>query len=201
MALVDYALVSLDDAKEVLSITGDAEDDKIINLINRATDIIETYCNGRRFASTTHTNEIYDGTGDYYLPLEHYPVTTLTSVERRTGDFDTPAWEALESAFYDLDDDGERGPGMVYHSGGFMEGARNYRITYTAGYTTIPNDLQQACFKLIAFLYTQTKATGMKSETLGEYSYTKADNESTLKELGLDEVLDAYRTPVVANIR
>ena len=42
--LVSYALVTLDDTKEVLDITGAAEDDKLTNLINRATDIIEKYC-------------------------------------------------------------------------------------------------------------------------------------------------------------
>lgn len=195
--LVSYSLISLDTLKEALEITGNEDDSLLRALINRATDIIESYCNGRRFISTAYTNEEYDGKGSDYLNLKHYPVTTLTSIDRRIGDFANPSWGALSNSFYKLIDDGERGPGQVYYSGKFVRGVRNYRVTYTAGFATIPNDLQQACITLVAFLKNQTKATGMKSETLGRYSYTKSDEEKDIKELGLDAILDAYRTPVI----
>jgi len=197
MTLVAYALVNLADTKETLGITDNIQDSLLTNLINRATDIIERYCNGRRFASTVYTNEEYDGKGSDYLNVKHYPITTLTSIDGRSGDFSNPNWSSLDDALYKLIDDGTSGPGQIYYSGRFIKGVRNYRVSYTAGFATIPNDLQQACITLIAFLKNQTKSTGMKSETLGRYSYTKSDEEKDIKELGLDAVLDYYRTPVI----
>jgi len=197
MAIESYALISLDDVKTLLGITDDSEDASLTLLINNASDIIESYCNDRRFASTVHTNEEYDGTGTGHLALKDYPVTTLTQVDRRSGDFKTPGWDSIEEEHIKLLDNGTDGPGQVYYSGGFSKGIRNYRVTYTAGYATIPHDLQLACLQIVAWLRNRIKSTGMKSETLGEYSYTKSDEEKNLKQLGLDEVLDKYRTPVV----
>lgn len=193
MPLHSYALTTLANVKEALGITGNTEDALLTNLINRATDIIERYCN-RRFAETTYTNEEVNGMGSYILNLKHYPITSLTAVERRTGDFASPNWDALENDMYKMLDD----EGQIYYAGGFTEGVRNYRVSYVAGYSTIPTDLEQACIMLISYIKNQTKTSGMKSETLGEYSYTKDDDlNATIKNLGLDEVLDMYRVPVL----
>lgn len=194
MTLVSYALTTLADVKEALGITDNTQDSLLTNLINRATDIIEKYCDGRRFASTDYTNEEYDGDGSHFLTLKNFPVSALTSVQRMTGDFTTPSWDTLDSSMYKyLDEEGQ-----IYYTGGFSSGIRNYRASYTAGYTTIPNDLAQACITLVSYLKNQTKSVGMKSETLGEYSYTKDDDiTASIKNLGLDEILEAYRTPKV----
>ncbi len=39
----------------------------------------------------------------------------------------------------------------------WLEGQDNYRILYTAGYATIPEDVQEACAEWVASLYWQTK--------------------------------------------
>ena len=193
MALVSYALVSLEDVKEALGITDNTKDSILTNYINRATDAIEKYCS-RRFAFDTYTNQEYDGTGTNRINLKNYPIISLTSLEERTSGFSNTSWETIDADFYkDLDNEGQ-----VYFTGGFTRGVRNYRVTYSAGYTTIPNDLQQACITLVSFFDNQTRSSGMKSETLGEYSYTKEDDiNATIKNLGLDEILNFYRNPVV----
>jgi len=195
MSLVSYALISLADLKEALSITGTSDDALLTNIINRATDIIERYCNGRRFASTTYTNEEYDGTGTNYINLKHYPITSLTAYEKNTGSLGNPNWEALESDYITyLGDEGQ----VYYELGPFERGVKNYRFSYVAGYSTIPNDLQQACITLCSYLKNVTKGTGLRSESLGEYSYTKEEDvNATIKNLGLDEILDVYKTPVI----
>jgi hypothetical protein len=196
MPLHAYALATLAEVKEALSETTTDNDALYTNLINRATDIIEKYCNSRRFLTTSYRNEIYDGTGTCYLNLRHYPITAITSLEKRTGDFASPSWDAIDTAFYTYTDDTTHGPGQVYYSGGFALGALNYRVTYDAGYATIPTDLTQACIALVTYLKTMTRSPGLKSETLAEYSYTKEDVGNMIKDLGLDLILDFYRTPV-----
>ena len=194
MPILIYALVSLADVKEALGILDNSQDSYLTNLINRATDIIEKYCNGRRFKETTYTNETYDGNGSQFLNLKHYPISAITSLQWRSGDFSSNNWDSIDSSMYTyLDIEGE-----IYYTGVFSRGIRNYRVSYTAGYSTIPNDLQQACITLISYLKNQTKTSGMKSESLGEYSYTKDDDvQATISKLGLDEILNAYRIPAL----
>jgi hypothetical protein len=41
-------------------------------------------------------------------------------------------------------------------------GIDNYRVQYQAGYSTIPNDLQEACAEWAAALFWQTKQPGRR---------------------------------------
>ena len=198
MSLVSYALTSLANLKEHLDIVDNESDTLLTNIINRSTDIIEKYCNGRRFKQTTYTNEEYDGTGTNYINLKHYPVTTLSTYEKNYGTVGDTDWDGLEGDFIKLISDSTQGPGQVFYQGGFLRGIRNYRFTYIAGYSTIPNDLDEACLELSAYLYNNRKSSGLKSETLGEYSYTRDDSiGNVIKDLGLDLVLDQYRQPII----
>jgi len=59
----------------------------IAELINRASDFINRYCN-RKFVSQTYTNEIYLGNGRTELILDQYPVTEVARViEGRANSF------------------------------------------------------------------------------------------------------------------
>jgi len=197
MPLVSYALCSLDSLKEVLGITDNSQDTLLTNIINRSTDTIESYCNNRRFKSTVYTNEEYDGTGTRYINARQYPITAVTAYEENDGSVGTTDWNALQSDYVKYIEDGH-GPGQFYHEGGFERGPKNYRFTYTAGYATIPYDLEEACLELSVWFYKQRQSMGMKSETLGEYSYTKESfTGNPIENLGLDMILEKYRMPVI----
>ena len=61
-------------------------------------------------------------------------------------------------------------------------GYQNYLIEYNAGYATIPNDLDMLCREISADLYNKGKKDRtLRSETLGDYSYTMA-NEAQLND-------------------
>ena len=48
-------------------------------------------------------------------------------------------------------------------------------VEYTAGYATVPDDLQQACIDVSKMLFLDRRRdTGMQSENLGDYSYSRA---------------------------
>jgi uncharacterized phiE125 gp8 family phage protein len=195
MPLLAYALTTLANVKAILGITAATYDDILENYIDAATEAIENYCN-RRFLSTVHTNEIYDGTGSKYLVLRHYPIITFTSAQKLISDYESNDWEDLETEWLQH----QATNGRVFYEGGFHEGFSNYRFTYTAGYVTIPNDVRDACEKLVVEWYNnRTKASGVTSERLGEYaiSYSPTVTASQIKGLGLDAILDAYRTPQV----
>lgn len=47
---------------------------------------------------------------------------------------------------------------------------------YTAGYATVPDDMEQACLEISRYIFQTRKTnTNVKSESLGDYSYTLAD--------------------------
>lgn len=197
MSLVSYALTSLSNLKEVLGITDGEQDSLLENIINRATDIIENYCNGRRFASTTYSDEEYDGTDTKYINARQWPITAVTAYEKNYGSVGTTDWNSLQSDWFKYIDDGQ-GPGQFYYEYGFNKGTRNYRFSYTAGYTTIPNDLEQACIDICVWIYKDRQTKGMKSESLGEYSYTKETfTGNVIDNLGIDLVLEKYRVATI----
>jgi hypothetical protein len=48
-------------------------------------------------------------------------------------------------------------------------------IEYTAGYSTVPEDVEQACIEVASMLYRDRRRDGnLTSESLGDYSYTRA---------------------------
>jgi len=57
----------------------------IENLINRASDMIETYC-GRKFLSRDYSPEKLNGTGRKSILLKHYPITAVSAISVGTID-------------------------------------------------------------------------------------------------------------------
>lgn len=199
MSLSPNALCSLADLKESLGITDTSKDSLLTRLINSSTAAIENYC-GRHFTVTTYTNEEYDGTGTNRLNLINYPVTALVLVERNLSVPGDPDWDELQSEFVKLVDNGTSGPGQVYYLGGFFERTRNFRVTYTAGFSPIPDDITDACIQLASYRYSTRVNSGLKSERLGEYSYERFDfsrgavSRTLFQQIGIDSYLDPYRT-------
>ncbi len=67
---------------------------------------------------------------------------------------------------------------MVYLSSVAPKGNKNIFVSWTGGYTTIPQIIQVCCAKLVGELYHEGKRDGsLQSETIGAYSWSaKADN-------------------------
>lgn len=209
MNLVAYALVTLDDTKTFLGITNNTQDEKLKMLINMATDYIESQT-GRRFVSTVHTNEEFDGSGTFNLTLNH-PIVSFTQLQVNSNFDNSDNWQTVDSSEYWIDNetgiitkissfsdfDEENENGEALSDLGFQRGKNKYRATYTSGYSTVPYDLQFACMTIVGNLL-NSGATGgaIKSESLGDHSVTYQDiNQSTGGMSGgiLEDVLSKYR--------
>jgi hypothetical protein len=60
--------------------------------------------------------------------------------------------------------------------GFFPRGHQNIEVKYTAGYSTIPDDLQQGATLAVAALFHQSKLDpNLKSEKIGDYAYVMKD--------------------------
>lgn len=200
--LKSYVWVTLNEVKEALDITTPDSDARLNGYINRATDMIENYCQ-RKFLSAAYTDEEYQGNGTYYLTLRNFPVTALTAVSFRTSsNYNAPNWDAISSNDFDIVSEGKTNAGRIASNFGFPigGGTNNFKVTYTAGYAIddIPGDLKEALVELVNYFFTNSKINpAMKSETLGNYSYTRDTagiKNGLIKTLGLDSILDMFRS-------
>jgi len=199
--ILSYALTTLADVKETLGLDAGntSKDNLIIRMINRATEEIEGYCNSRRFAETTYNNEEYDGTSTNQLILKNRPVTSTTTFvlqQRQTTENDDD-WETVDTELYFTDDNA----GVVDSLFTFQRNWNRYRVTYSAGYSTIPSDLAEACATLAAFYVDNPiTGTGVASKEEGGRKITyfapaQGLKRSTIISLGLDDVLNRYTEP------
>ena len=195
--LLDYALCTLADVKESLGIDAgnSSQNNLIIRKINQATEMIEKYCGGRRFASTTYTDEEYDATNSDQLVLKNRPITAFTYLDSRDGTTNVSSWSAVDSELY-FRDNNAGVLDLTFNASGRWN---RYRVTYTAGYATIPADLAEACVTLASYLVENaTSGTGVKKKQEGARSIEYFDpsagggNGDIFEQLNIDDILKPY---------
>ncbi|CAB4151778.1 gp6 domain containing protein [uncultured Caudovirales phage] len=202
--LLPYALTNLADVKETLDIPSSdhSKDNLIIRKINQATELIEKYC-GRRFLLTSHVNEEFDGTGIHQLILKNRPVDNTTApvenvtIQRRDSVSNEDEWSDIDTENFFIDKEA----GLLNSISPFFGGYGRYRVSYRAGYATIPADLAEACVTLASYyVLNPTSATAIKrkKEGLREVEYfdpnndSKSGGNSIIDQLGIDEILKSY---------
>ena len=207
--LVSYALTTVADVKETLGISaGDTtKDNLIIRKINQATDMIESWCGydtDHHIKSQTYTNERYLGTGTNELVLKARPVTAVSDFGQATTTENDSDFDTVETDLYFT----EQNSGMLRTNFSLYPSPQFYRVSYTAGYTTIPSDIAEACATLAAFLVDNAQTgSGVKRKTEGSRSIEYFDisqnagstkSNSIIDTLGLDDVLSRYMMPSLA---
>lgn len=199
--LQTWALTTVADVKELLGIDAGntTKNNLIIRKINQATAIIERYCGkgpDEHFASTTYTNQEYDSPQTDQLVLRNRPITAISSFQYRDTSDNTDNWTTFESVDW-FNNSGSLPAGVIDLTFRLWGGYNSYRISYTAGYTTIPDDLAEAAAMLAAYLVDNpTTGAGVKSKQQGpkKIEYFEGQvSQSLVEQLGLDETLDSYR--------
>lgn len=162
MALTTAAAV-----KAYKPITGTELDALIGALVDRASAAVETYLS-RKIESQAHV-EIRDGNGGRSMMLEQYPVTAVSAVSVDgqpipQGGFGVAGWRLA-------------GRSLVLEGYRFARGDANIQIDYTAGYSTVPADIEQACIETILLALERRSHIDVSSKSLaGEtVSFITAD--------------------------
>jgi len=162
MALSDYALVTVAEAKVYLKINNSDSDAVLEALVETATRKTEDYC-GTRWVSR-EIAETHIGQGEKYLYLYRMPITEITSVT-----IDDVAYTSYTERL---------SIGMLY---GLWEKLSEIVVTYTAGYiasrstavATIP-DAVIAVMQCVAIWYnnslslTSENISGVNSVSYGQ---------------------------------
>jgi len=167
MAVDADALTSLANVRAYLDLGVSTYDTMLEDFIDRVTDQFETYCS-RYFKAADYT-EYLDGKGLNILFPKQWPINSVASI------YDDSDWAWGETTVIDSDD--YRIVDDIYvqlKSSVFTKYIQNIKITYNAGYTTIPEDLEQAAIEQVAWLFrkNQGQLEGVTSKSLGDGSIT-----------------------------
>ena len=141
-------LVSLADMKTYLGITGTTWDAFLTEQLQLVSDTVEAYC-GRKFESATYVQTFYSDDYTYPvkdIPLFHYPVTSIVSVEE-----DTTA----------ITDFRIHGPtGTITNTCGWFNSGKELAVEYVAGFSTIPTVIQSVVKSIVEERYNK-KTSGV----------------------------------------
>jgi hypothetical protein len=135
------------------------DDGLLTRLITAASRFIQSWLN-RQLASGDW-QEVRDGTGGQRLAFANFPVSAVLAL----------SIDGLEIP--PASSDGGYGAGFVFtptelalRGYVFTRRAQNVIVTYTAGFTTIPPDIAQACIELVCLRYRERTRIGEVSRSL-----------------------------------
>lgn len=174
------ALVTLQDVKRYLGVTGTEHDVELTRFIGAVSRYVETYT--QRILPVSDHAERHSGAGVGHLFVANWPIIAVTAVTGEQGPVvvvNDPAGWAIGK--------------VTMYSGVFPIGSI-YRVEYRAGYAVIPEDISLAVMECIAFHFRRSidgNRVGVQSRSFdgGSTSYLQ-----TLPETAM-EVFNAYRSP------
>jgi hypothetical protein len=178
------ALITAAEARDLIpGLTGTGQDARLDEYIAAAGALMAAFVGfppasagvDPTLEDTTYT-EYYDGEGGLTLRLDLYPVLSVTSV------YDDPnraygADTLVSSSDYDLD--GRRGllllkPNAAH--GAWSDGElRAIKVTFVAGFATVPSSIKRACAQEAKRLLTARATQGQASASKGGQSVSFRD--------------------------
>jgi hypothetical protein len=164
------------------------DDGLLTRLITAASQYIQSWLS--RTIALAGYAEVRDGTGGESLQFACFPVVEVQSLT--IGGQTIPRAASTQSAGYVFS------PTQLFVRGySFNRGVQNVAFFYTAGYSSIPADIAQACIELVALRYRERTRIGEVSKSLGgaeTVTYAQKDMSDAIKTL-----LQQYRMviPVV----
>jgi hypothetical protein len=186
MPVGTYVLCNLDEVKQYYGMTGasSGEDLLLEDLIDQFTEIFEVYCN-RKFKSREFT-EYHDGNGTRHLTPDQYPIITISGIWSSTN-WDWDSDTLIDSDTYTI----KNTRSIIMKSIIFPKWDNlNVKIIYTAGYSSIPEDLKLSCIEEVIRAYKNRKGVDVLAKTAPDGSitrYTKDLMPTTLR------VLNSYK--------
>jgi hypothetical protein len=141
-------LVTLAEYKAYAGITSTNQDAEINAIIPKVSQLVKSFCR-RTFVDYVNDSkeEIFSG-GWNKLYLKEYPILSITSVESST-DYGATYTELVE--FTDYAVDMEDGTIVCMNVTEFPKYTNGYKVTYTAGYESLPEDLKLAVLDLVTY--------------------------------------------------
>lgn len=146
---------------------GTSDLDLMQRLITAASVAIQNYINFD-IISQSYT-DYYDGTGGRVMVLSQNPITAVASVT--IGSQIVPAGSSTVCGFYF---DNTR---LILNGYSFCRGIANVAVTYTAGYATVPPDIEQFCIGTVQYWLNDRQRGGEVSRSMGGQTITYSQKD------------------------
>lgn len=173
---------SLDKVKEFAKITNTDDDDLLERLVTAASGFMSDYVD-RDLLAAEHSYS-GRGTGATRLSLPEYPVTEILFVKANGRTI--PASVNYLSG-YRFDEFGVDLVGYCFPKGSIVE------VSYVAGLTELPSEVEQCCVELALLLYRNQQRIGKSSEGIQGQTIGYLTTELPLT---IKMVLDSYKKKV-----
>ena len=155
-------LITTDEYKAYMGISSTEQDDKINLLVPIVSAIARSICFRTFNYYVDDANiEIYNG-GHPELIMDEYPTLSVSSVEYST-DYGNTYITLVEFVDYVID---KKAATIVAITTPWTFMLNGYRVTYNAGYETIPTDLKVALYDLVTY-YIRTDMAVKSQRTPG----------------------------------
>jgi len=183
------ALITVPLVKTYISLRGSTDDEVLQTIINDVSDDVQRRLCKRTFAMTTYTDEKYDGDNTGTLLLNHWPIDTVSSLIAYTGG--TALTEDSDFVVY-----ADEAIIKLMNGAVFPTSLREVKITYDAGYDTLPADLVYAMKMAVAYRYRiatkkQDGVTSVSIAVAGDtQSTTRNDDDYPAHSM---KIFEAYR--------
>ena len=179
MGVGTYALTSLANVKQYLNLSVATHDVLLENCVDRATEMFENFTNRKLKSRDYHydsdenaydaDNAVMDGNGRDRMALPQIPINSVTTVRINTLSIDA------RSTVFDTGYVIDKQNGIILLAGYvFTKGIKNIEFAYNAGYSSVPDDLEQAAIEQTAWIFKQSSAgsalLGVSNKTLPDGS-------------------------------
>lgn len=181
-------LITKAEYKAYAGINSTTQDSAIDTLIPKVSQLVKSICR-RTFVDYVSTSKVeYHEGGSALLVPEEYPVITVSSLEY-SSDYGSTYTTLVEYTDYVLSKASDSIKSISATE--FSSSINGYRITYTAGYTVLPEDLKLAILDLIAYYLKNDSAVhSSKSPSTGSVQIEYVTN--TNLPAHIKRVLDLY---------
>lgn len=187
-------LVTLAEYKAYKGITSTTQDAQIAALITKVSKYIRTYIDREL---TTYFDEpltqYFDG-GAQNLPLKEVPVQTVQSVEI-SSDYGRTYTALVEYTDYVVSKTKETVE-CPFLADGFPYALNGYRVTYTGGYESVPDDIKLASLDLVAY-YLQSDMSIKSTRNVGANTTSIEYITTASLPSHIRRILDLYRLELV----
>jgi hypothetical protein len=165
VAIVD--LTTLANVKSFMTITNTDDDALLQRLLTQVSGAVANYLN-RNLLVQSYT-ERYDGNDAHRLCLRQSPITDVASLLINGSSIPESTDGGIVLPGYAFD-------GFYIYLNGyqFYRGVQNVIVTYTAGFPSIPFDVEEAVIEMVSDRYKMKSRIGEKSKALqggGSVSY------------------------------
>jgi hypothetical protein len=189
-------LVTVEEYKEAEGITSVKEDLRLTTLVESVSQLVKTYCGNSivDFWSENKIEEFSINWNTSMVQLTESPIRHIISVEER-DDFSS-AYVTLTSSDYYLDSTTDsifRVTSAGQHKN-WRHGPGSVKVTYNAGYETVPSDLKLAVFDLITYYLKDEhkERRTLQGATVQNQSSTTQRNNVAFPD-HIKRVLDLYK--------